>query len=322
MTGDAKQAAKEEPADDLDGPISGLSRKPLKKEELIPKDERDDDNTPLTLYKSHKKRPSISPKVEKQEPEDDEDENPLKKKKVLKKNSKPKSVKKELDFKEEEEEEDGKLSKKSRKRKRVEKKKAAVKVKKESVSREKIKSDKKEKKQYQLPGQKHEKPEMRDPLRIFYESLYEKVPTSEMAAQWLMERGLLSREEAETVYAKKLRKHHIQKFGSPGKVTPVKKSSTTSVKKKVKVASKATAKRTKKKLGNSEAGEDDSGNQKTTPAKKSSAVSVKKEVKVTSKTAAKKSKNLSDSEAEADEDDDDDFVETKKKSGNRKKASA
>ncbi|KAL6867482.1 hypothetical protein ACP4OV_015506 [Aristida adscensionis] len=41
---------------------------------------------------------------------------------------------------------------------------------------------KREKKVYELPGQKHDPPAERDPLRIFYESLYEQVPTSEMAA--------------------------------------------------------------------------------------------------------------------------------------------
>lgn len=318
MTGDAKQAVKEELEDDLSGPISSLNRKLFKKEELIPKDEPDDDNTPLALSKAQKKRPSISPKVKKQEPEDDDDddeeEKPLKKNEVLKKKSKPKSVKKELAS--EEEEEDGKTSsKKSRKRKRMEEKKTVVKVKKQCVSEVKInKSPKKEKKQYQLPGQKHEPPEMRDPLRIFYETLYEKVPTSEMAATWMMEHGLLPPEEAEKVYAKKLRKHQIQKFGSPGKVTPVKKSSTASVKKKVKVTSKTTMTKTKKNLDNSKSGEDCDEN--TTPSKKSSAVLVKKEVKVTSNTTAKKSKkNLSDSEAD---DDDDDFVLIKRKPGNRK----
>ncbi|KAG9149015.1 hypothetical protein Leryth_010621 [Lithospermum erythrorhizon] len=43
---------------------------------------------------------------------------------------------------------------------------------------------KKEKKVYDLPGQKRDPPEERDSLRIFYESLYEQVPTSEMAAVW------------------------------------------------------------------------------------------------------------------------------------------
>ncbi|XP_026661376.1 uncharacterized protein LOC103709498 isoform X2 [Phoenix dactylifera] len=38
-----------------------------------------------------------------------------------------------------------------------------------------------EKKVYSLPGQKHDPPEEREPLRIFYESLSKQIPSSEMA---------------------------------------------------------------------------------------------------------------------------------------------
>ncbi|KAL4187769.1 hypothetical protein AMTRI_Chr09g20720 [Amborella trichopoda] len=76
--------------------------------------------------------------------------------------------------------------------------------------------DKKQKKAYDFPGQRHDPPEERDPLRIFYETLYEQVPDSEMAAFWLMERGLLPEEVAEKVYAKKLRGNQ-QKLSSPFK---------------------------------------------------------------------------------------------------------
>ncbi|KAL5976819.1 hypothetical protein ACLOJK_021153 [Asimina triloba] len=41
-----------------------------------------------------------------------------------------------------------------------------------------------EKKVYTLPGQKHDPPEEREPLRIFYESLSKQIPTSEMAEFW------------------------------------------------------------------------------------------------------------------------------------------
>ncbi|KAK2416455.1 hypothetical protein QL285_038849 [Trifolium repens] len=37
----------------------------------------------------------------------------------------------------------------------------------------------KERKVYDLPGQKRDPPEERDPLRIFYESLQEQIPTGE-----------------------------------------------------------------------------------------------------------------------------------------------
>uniref|UniRef100_K7M6T8 Uncharacterized protein n=1 Tax=Glycine max TaxID=3847 RepID=K7M6T8_SOYBN len=38
-----------------------------------------------------------------------------------------------------------------------------------------------EKKVYSLPGQKHDPPEQKEPLRVFYESLSKQIPTSEMA---------------------------------------------------------------------------------------------------------------------------------------------
>ncbi|KAK9165190.1 hypothetical protein Scep_000381 [Stephania cephalantha] len=43
------------------------------------------------------------------------------------------------------------------------------------------KKKKKERKAYDLPGQKRDPPEERDPLRIFYESLYDQSPGCEMA---------------------------------------------------------------------------------------------------------------------------------------------
>ncbi|KAH0457109.1 hypothetical protein IEQ34_015016 [Dendrobium chrysotoxum] len=93
---------------------------------------------------------------------------------------------------------------------------------------------------------------MYDVLR--YPTLYEMT----LSCLWLMERGLLSLEEAQKVYAKKLRKNHNQKFGLPAKVTtPVKKSSTVLVKKEVKVTSKASVKTTKKKVIDSEDDDDD-----------------------------------------------------------------
>ncbi|KAI0500821.1 hypothetical protein KFK09_019038 [Dendrobium nobile] len=279
MTEEPKQAVKEE-EDDFDGPISALNRKSLKKREPISKDGLDDDDVPLAFSKVKKKKPSNPPRVKKEEPVDDEDEKPLKKMDGLKKRpshfpkvekyepeddeeEKPlkkkedlkKSVKKEVHLDFEDEEED---KKKSKKRKRSEEKRTQVKVKKVEASQEKVKNDKKEKKVFELPGQKHDPPEIRDPLRIFYETLYDKVPTSEMASIWLMERGLLSLEEAQKVYAKKLKKNHNQKFSSPAKVTtPVKKSSTVLVEKKVKVTSKASVKTTKKKVIDSEDDDED-----------------------------------------------------------------
>ncbi|XP_038885131.1 uncharacterized protein LOC120075630 isoform X3 [Benincasa hispida] len=41
-----------------------------------------------------------------------------------------------------------------------------------------------EKKVFNLPGQKYDPPEEREPLRIFYESLSKQIPASEMAEFW------------------------------------------------------------------------------------------------------------------------------------------
>ncbi|KAD1553679.1 hypothetical protein R6Q59_029981 [Mikania micrantha] len=106
-------------------------------------------------------------------------------------------------------------------------------VKEEDVS---IKKEKKEKKVYDLPGQKRDPPEERDPLRIFYESLYTQIPSSEMAAIWMMESGLLHKDVAKKLFEAK-RKKAQQKLGSPMKtVVSVKKQSDSSsvlVKKKI-----------------------------------------------------------------------------------------
>uniref|UniRef100_A0A0D9VRX2 Uncharacterized protein n=1 Tax=Leersia perrieri TaxID=77586 RepID=A0A0D9VRX2_9ORYZ len=108
------------------------------------------------------------------------------------------------------------------------------KVKKEKGDVEKVKKEKgdmdkvkKEKKVYALPGQKHDPPAERDPLRIFYESLYDQVPTSEMAANWLMEWGLLPLDVATAVFEKK----QGQKLKSPMKTTSAKRKPDTPTKK-------------------------------------------------------------------------------------------
>ncbi|MED6170706.1 hypothetical protein PIB30_033558 [Stylosanthes scabra] len=72
-----------------------------------------------------------------------------------------------------------------------------------------------EKKVYNLPGQKHDPPEQKEPLRIFYESLSKQIPTSEMAEFWLMEHGLLSPDRAKKAFEKKQRKQKEQRTGTP-----------------------------------------------------------------------------------------------------------
>ncbi|KAK9043955.1 hypothetical protein V6N11_072278 [Hibiscus sabdariffa] len=80
-----------------------------------------------------------------------------------------------------------------------------------------------EKKVYTLPGQKHDPPEEREPLRIFYESLSKQIPTSEMAEFWMMEHGLLSPEKARKAYEKKQRRQKQLRAGTP--IKPSKPSS-------------------------------------------------------------------------------------------------
>ncbi|KAF8022688.1 hypothetical protein BT93_F0262 [Corymbia citriodora subsp. variegata] len=78
------------------------------------------------------------------------------------------------------------------------------------------------------------KVDKRDPLRIFYESLYKQIPRSEMAQFWMMESGLLPKDEAKKVFDKKQRKSQAQKLSSPAKsaVSVQRSSQTVSIKKK------------------------------------------------------------------------------------------
>ncbi|RDX90123.1 hypothetical protein CR513_28035 [Mucuna pruriens] len=93
-----------------------------------------------------------------------------------------------------------------------------------------------EKKVYCLPGQKHDPPEQKEPLRVFYESLSKQIPTSEMAEFWLMEHGLLSPERAKRAFEKKQRKQKEIRIGTP--VKPSKSATKTETSQKQKQASK------------------------------------------------------------------------------------
>ncbi|KAH9321268.1 hypothetical protein KI387_015907, partial [Taxus chinensis] len=66
--------------------------------------------------------------------------------------------------------------------------------------------EKKERKIYILPGQKHDPPHEREPLRIFYSSLHQQIPSSEMAEIWMMEHGLLSPDKAKVAFERKQRR--------------------------------------------------------------------------------------------------------------------
>uniref|UniRef100_A0A7C9DGU9 Uncharacterized protein n=1 Tax=Opuntia streptacantha TaxID=393608 RepID=A0A7C9DGU9_OPUST len=105
---------------------------------------------------------------------------------------------------------------------------------------------KREKKVFSLPGQKYDPPEEREPLRIFYESLSEQIPTSEMAEFWLMEHGMLSPERAKKAYDKKQRKQKLAKMGTPIKSPPTPSKPESSNRQKV--ASKNGDTRTKKRM--------------------------------------------------------------------------
>ncbi|XP_074584118.1 uncharacterized protein LOC141840117 [Curcuma longa] len=83
-----------------------------------------------------------------------------------------------------------------------------------TVTKTKIRA-KTEKKVYSLPGQKHDPPEEREPLRIFYESLSKQIPSSEMAQFWMMEHGLLSPDRAKKAYDRKLKRQSQQRLGTP-----------------------------------------------------------------------------------------------------------
>ncbi|PUZ41911.1 hypothetical protein GQ55_9G541400 [Panicum hallii var. hallii] len=146
-------------------------------------DDDEEDNLPISHSRAkkgnEKQKGTVNSntktsKVKKQEVEsDDDDFMPTSQKKNASagaSNAKASKVKKLKD----EDLEDLKENKKRKKRVGV---KEGAKM--SDVKGEKVK---KERKVYELPGQKHDPPTERDPLRIFYESLYEQIPTSDMAA--------------------------------------------------------------------------------------------------------------------------------------------
>ncbi|XWS17711.1 hypothetical protein CRYUN_Cryun33cG0090600 [Craigia yunnanensis] len=105
-----------------------------------------------------------------------------------------------------------------------------------------------EKKVYTLPGQKHDPPEEREPLRIFYESLSKQIPISEMAEFWMMEHGLLSPEKARKAYEKKQRRQKQLRTGTPIKSS--KPSSKPESSQKQQLASKNGDVKAKKRINN------------------------------------------------------------------------
>ncbi|KAK3151060.1 hypothetical protein QOZ80_3AG0241190 [Eleusine coracana subsp. coracana] len=258
------------------------AKKPLKEEE----DDDELDNVPLSVSRG-KKASASKAKKEEDEDDDDFDNKPISYSRAKKGNEKPKSamnsakaskVKKE----ENESDEDFKLalpkksggaaaSARTSKVKKIKdeelddvkttKKRASVKDEKTSTRKGDKEKVKKERKVYDLPGQKHDPPEERDPLRIFYESLYEQIPTSDMAATWLMEWGLLPFDVAKKVFENK----QGQKLKSPVKTitakrmpaSPIKKTTPSSAKKTGSTANNAVKATSQKKRKASSDDDDD-----------------------------------------------------------------
>ncbi|CAD5183808.1 unnamed protein product [Musa acuminata subsp. malaccensis] len=101
-----------------------------------------------------------------------------------------------------------------------------------------------QKKVYSLPGQKYDIPEEREPLRMFYESLLEQIPSSEMAESWMMEHGLLSPERAKKAYERKQKRQQQLRRRTPIKSTRQERPATSQELK----ASKSVDPRSKKRI--------------------------------------------------------------------------
>ncbi|KAB2030949.1 hypothetical protein ES319_D05G269200v1 [Gossypium barbadense] len=269
---DSKSVKKEEPEDDNEDlkSLSSMAENRKKKSAS---------NRNNAAFSNSKSRPKEA-KVRKEDPveTDDEDEKPISKRSSATKATNPK--------KEESDDEDEKpISKRSSatkadKEREMKKKKKKGEEKKAAAGKE----VKREKKVYDLPGQKRDPPEERDPLRIFYETMYQQIPHSEMAQFWMMESGLLPLAEAKKVFEKKQKKIKQQKLSSPMKPGSAVKSSTGSVtvkrtpmvspgsSNKKKTDSKVAPKQTKKrKAEESESSDDDFENTLVSRMKKQKA---------------------------------------------------
>ncbi|XP_061373299.1 uncharacterized protein LOC133315648 [Gastrolobium bilobum] len=138
--------------------------------------------------------------------------------------SRSKEPKFKKEYNEDDDDDDKPLAKRTSNSKDVNKKKNI-----KEEEKKKVEQKKRERKVYDLPGQKRDPPEEKDPLRIFYETLYKQVPHSEMSQIWLMESGLLPKEVAMKIYQQKQKKGLQQKLTSPVKAATAMKSSTKSV---------------------------------------------------------------------------------------------
>ncbi|KAI3460402.1 hypothetical protein Pfo_017065 [Paulownia fortunei] len=232
--------------------------KTVKKEEV--EDEDDEKSIASAFPKRNNKSPNNSNATPKSQPKVKKEENKVKKEEADEDFEGPTSKKAS-----------NKIDNKGQKKKKKKKEEEAEKMKKKGGKTGNSKDVKKrEKKVFDLPGQKRDPPEERDPLRIFYETLYKQVPASEMAAIWMMESGLLPKEEAKKVFDRKLKTAQQQKLSSPMKtvvtvkkrpesVTIEKKSATSpfSTLKKKTPASKVASKQSNKRKSKDESSEDD-----------------------------------------------------------------
>ncbi|XP_028792928.1 uncharacterized protein LOC114748654 isoform X1 [Neltuma alba] len=200
--------------------------KPHTKTAKVKKEEPEADDSPIPVKAASSASRSKQPKVKKEEPEDsaDDDDIPLAKRSstvslkkfyvlVHQRFVSPSQIKiNGCDC----------LGQKEPKKKN--------KIKEEGKKKgEPASEQKKQRKVYDLPGQKRDPPEEKDPLRIFYETLYKQAPDSEMAQLWMMESGLLPEELAMKVYEKKQKKGLQSKLSSPLKAATSVKSRSQSV---------------------------------------------------------------------------------------------
>eukprot|EP00984_Skeletonema_dohrnii_P013295 scaffold5491_cov107-Skeletonema_dohrnii-CCMP3373.AAC.3 len=79
-------------------------------------------------------------------------------------------------------------------------------------------------------GQKHPTPTPGNGDRVFYETLYNQRPESEMAQEWCVSYGVLSEEDAAKIYKKILKRKAAAK--SVGSSSPVKSEKKSASKKK------------------------------------------------------------------------------------------
>ncbi|KAL9257896.1 hypothetical protein AKJ16_DCAP16617 [Drosera capensis] len=235
------------------------SAKKLKKEEV---EDDDDAYSPANKKKNKtKKKPSDNAakptkvKKEKQDDDDDDEEHSLEKKKPAAAKKLAKTPKKEerLSHSDSDVNHNPHISRNTPNKKDKEMNKKDGKKKKKKNGDEDATGtstlQKRERKIYDLPGQKREPPEERDPLRIFYETLYQQVPSSEMASIWMMESGLLPAEEAKEVYERKLKKSRLSRISSPVKAVASRERSAKSVTVKKKVVRLSTKSPVEKKTG-------------------------------------------------------------------------